>query len=451
MTQALIIGASISGLVAAYALSPVFDTVLLLDGDDFADNSGLHKGVAQGGHAHVLLPSGIELMKQLLSEPDLDISQYGILEADAASELRWFHFDVWKSRFQSRVNLGWCNRPLFESQVRLKVLALDNVQIRSKTKVQSLEFSDNGNQVIGVQVLSDDSETLITADLIIDASGRGTRTPKWLKDGGYPEVREDRVQVNLSYTTRIFRFPEEDSPHKQAFWKVLAIYANPPHSRRTGLLYSLDDNLWMVTLVGFHGDKAPGDLPDFLTFTQSLPRPELYQILCRAIPVGEACHYQCPGSLWRRYDLLSRWPANFLVIGDAVSSFNPVYGQGMTAAMMDVQVVKRYLERQPLPSTLESSMRIRGIQRRIGRGKWIPWLMATGSDFIYPETEGERPVGTGLINNYLTIIMKLAAEDSRVHQKFIEVFSLLKSPHILLTPDVLYKVICYRLRPKSRH
>ncbi len=445
MYRAVVIGGSVAGLIAAKAIAPYFKEVVLLEKDTLNDENGLHKGVGQGGHAHVLLPSGLELLKQLLDLPTLDLEAYGIVPADTASELKWFQFGVWKTRFHSGIDMGWCYRSLFEWRVRQAVLSVGNMRIESPARVTGLLMSSSGHHVAGVSYKVPDSKNAgishkLTADLVIDASGRGTHAPQWLEGAGIASVEQDEIRVQVAYTTRCFSFPPGVSDALD--WKVLTIYAEPPYDRRGGLIYPIGDNKWMATLVGGSGEVAPMALDGYLDFAQSLPQPDIYRLLKKAIPIDEPCRYQCPGSLWRRYDCMKKWPGHFAVIGDAVCSFNPIYGQGITAALKDVQALRSVLEKTTADLSGSSMMRL---QKMIAKGKAVPWYMAACPDFIYPETRGKRPPCLGMTNGYLKALMKLAGRDRVVHQRFIEVFTYLKSPLVLLAPSIMAKVLGQKL------
>ncbi len=445
MQRAVVIGGSVAGLMAAKAVAPFFKEVILLEKDTLNDNNGLHKGVGQGAHAHVLLPSGLDLLKQLLEAPALDLYAYGIVLADTASELKWFQFGVWKTRFHSGIDMGWCNRSLFEWQVRQTVLSVDTIRILSPAKVTGLLMSEQGDDVAGVCYRipgGEDADVThkLSAELVIDASGRGTHASRWLEHAGMGRVMQDEVSVQVAYTTRRFNLPAHVM--ETLDWKVLSIYAEPPYDRRGGLIYPIGDNEWMATLVGGHGEVAPMPLDGYLDFAQSLPQPDIYHVLKQAIPVGEPCCYQCPGSLWRRYDRMKQWPGHFVVIGDAVCSFNPIYGQGITAALRDVLALKTVLKQQGNDLSTASMLRL---QKTIARGKAVPWHLAACPDFIYPETQGKRPPCLGMTNGYIRALMKLAGRDRVVHQRFIEVFTYLKSPLVLLAPGILAKVLGQKL------
>lgn len=134
MQRAVVIGGSVAGLMAAKTLSPFLRKVIVLEKDTLNNDNGLHKGVGQGPHSHVLLPSGIELLEQLFGTPTLNLREYGIYPADAADELKWFQFGVWKKRFHSGVSMGGCHRSQSEWRVRQATLLVDNIRLKTSTR-----------------------------------------------------------------------------------------------------------------------------------------------------------------------------------------------------------------------------------------------------------------------------------------------------------------------------
>ena len=220
------------------------------------------------------------------------------------------------------------------------------------------------------------------------------------------------------------------------------IYPRPPESRRAGVLYPLDDERCLVTLIGWLGDHPPGDDAGFFDFARSLPQSDLSICLDGAEPLSPIRRHVFPASRWRHFERMPRWPENFVVVGDAVCGFNPVYGQGMTVSALDAAALARALERP-------GSARVPGFARRLQRAlaghRSTPWLLAAASDFRFPEVPGQRPFGLALLNWYTQGVLELAGENAQAHLRFIKVLGFRASPLALFHPAVALSVLRWGL------
>jgi hypothetical protein len=264
---------------------------------------------------------------------------------------------------------------------------------------------------------------------VVDASGRGSRTPAWLDALGYPRPEREQVRIGLGYATRTYRLPPD------ALDGDLAVLdAATPRHPRTGALQRLEGDRWMLTLAGILGDHPPTDPDGFLDFARSLRFPDIHEAVRDAEPLDDPVSFRFPASVRHRYERLSRFPDGFLVVGDAVCSFNPIYGQGMSVAALEALTLRRHLERgtQPQP---------RRWFRDLAHVVDVPWDMAAGGDLVFPGVQGRRTRKVRLVSAYLTRLHAAAAHDAHLATAFIRVAGLVAPPQSLLRPGIALRAL----------
>lgn len=349
--------------------------------------------------------------------------------------MRWYAFGGYRRQFSSGLIGALMSRPFLERQIRRQVLALPNVQVIDECAVEGLALSANRSQVTGVmmQRRNGDCEAMtLPADLVVDTSGRGSVSPHWLAQAGYAKPAESFVKANLAYATRTYR----RRPGDLSGAELLMIAAKPPQGKRLGLLFPIEGDRWICTLSGWAGDHPPTDEDGFMAFAQSLPVPDLYNMLQRLEPLSEIIPHKFPGSLRRHYEGLKRFPEGYLVLGDAFCSFNPVYGQGMTSAAMQIAALDRLLADRITLTGLW-----RDFFKAAAQVVAMPWQLAVGEDFRYPETEGKKPTGVDLLNAYVTKVHQATHYDTSVYLAFLKVMNLMAAPTSLLHPKILWRVL----------
>lgn len=428
--RAVVIGAGIAGTLAARALAGAFDEVMLLERDRDLDDGRPRKGVPQAPHTHVLVQGGRDAILDLLGGGSPGFA--GSLETRPTQDLKWFQFGVWKTRFETDLVARWCERPRFEAALRRELTL--GTGIRVLTDRRALGLVSEGRRVTGVQVAgSDGSKSTLDADLVVDASGAGSRMPDWLRDLGFGEVEEDQIRVDIGYATRVCSRPAAMGRD----WEALAVYPKPPESRRAGIISPLEGERCLVGLIGWVGDHPPDDDEGFLAFARSLPQPDLADALRGLEPLSPIHRYRFPASRRRRFERLPAWPDGLIVVGDAVCRFNPVYGQGMSVAALDARTLVR--------ADWSRSDATRAIQRTLAKHRDAPWLLASSMDFRFPEVEGRRPLGLGLLNAYARGILELSAKRPDVNLRFLEVIGLLRPPAALFAPRTAFQVARWAL------
>jgi 2-polyprenyl-6-methoxyphenol hydroxylase-like FAD-dependent oxidoreductase len=439
--HAVVIGASMAGLLASRILSDHFEQVTVIERDQLSEGAQARKGVPQGRHVHILLHKGASIMQQLFPDLFPALLENGSIAIDTVADFHWYNFGAWKPRFSSGITFYSQSRPLLEGHVRERVAARSNVRFLDGCSVVKLCANGNATQITGVQIRprqGESHEEVLAADLVVDASGRGSQTPQWLAALGYGKVEESTIKVDVGYATRIYRRPD----HCTFDHDVLAVYSTPPAEKRAGVLAPIEENRWIVTLIGWLRDYPPDNEADFLAFAHGLPQPDLYEAIQDAEPLTPIAIHKFPANRRRHYERLSSFPEGFVALGDAVCSFNPVYGQGMTAAALEVEVLNTLLYRRRGHGDIIGFSR--RFQKKITKIVDNFWLLAASEDFRYPETQGKRPLGVNLLNHYARRVHQLSTFDPQVTLLLYHVLQAIKSPMALFSPHILAKVLFKR-------
>jgi 2-polyprenyl-6-methoxyphenol hydroxylase-like FAD-dependent oxidoreductase len=429
--HAIVIGASVSGLLAGRALVDYYDEVTLLDRDALPLTCEPRKSVPQGRHTHGLLARGREVLEQLFPGFTAEMAAKGAVLGDIADAILWYNHGFYLCNVSSALSGLAISRPMLEDGVRRRVLQFPNIRIRQRCDVLERTYDHGRGRVTGVQVaLRDGSHEVktISANLVVDASGRGSRSPAWLETLGYPKPREQQIKVNIGYKTRLYHRRPEDLHGKTG-----AIIAACRPDWRFGAILAQEGERWTVSLGGYLDDEVPTDDFGFIEFARSLPKREIFDVIKDAEPLSPILTYNFRTNQRRYYEELSRFPEGFVVYGDALCSFNPVYGQGMTVACTEALALNECLAKGS-----------EGIGRRFfraaGRLIDIPWQIAVGSDLQHERVEGKRTAQVRFVNWYISKLFQSANRDPVLATKFLEVANLMKAPSTLLSPAVALRV-----------
>jgi 2-polyprenyl-6-methoxyphenol hydroxylase-like FAD-dependent oxidoreductase len=429
--HAVVIGASMGGLLAARALADHYERVTVIDRDTLAAEGEPRKGVPQGRHAHGLLARGREVLEQLFPGLSEELVAQSALYGDVAGDVLWFNHGVYLHNVRSGLVGLLVSRPMLEAGVRRRVRRLANLRLHEETNVLQPVFDRAGRRVTGVLIEPRNGTArpeAMAADLIVDTGGRGSRSPAWLEAWGYPRPREESIQVNIGYTTRLYRRRPEQLGGKNA---VIMAACRPDW--RIGVALAQEDERWIVTLGGYFDDHPPSDEAGYVEFARSLQRPEVFEIVRDGEALSEPTGYQFSANLRRHYQELKEFPAGYLVFGDALCSFNPIYGQGMTVAGTEALALRECLaagERDVAARFFKVASRLID----------IPWQIAVGSDLQHPEVQGKRTAQVRFINWYLARLYFAGQQDAVLATRFLEVANLMKQPQALLEPRIALRV-----------
>ena len=428
MSVAVIIGAGIAGLSAAAAVAPRYERVVLVDRDTLPDTATPRRGVPQSYHAHILLAAGQRALEELFPGLGDELVGAGAIRFDPGTDLGLFRYGAVWQRIESGLDMVTMTRPLLELTLRRRIAALPNVTVRDGTAIAGL--TGTAERVTGV-VLDDGSE--LPADLVVDSSGRGSRSDRWLGALGVPAPPVDEVKIGVGYATRLVR----RDPGGPADGVGMLVLPTPPMEKRIGLALAVEGDRWLIGLGGWHGDHAPTDPAGFQRFADGLPDPTVGRVLAEAEPLTDIASHGFPSSRRRRFERLRQPPGGYLATGDAICSFNPIYGQGMTCAAMEAVELGRLLDRH---GTASGAL-VRAFYRVAAQVVNTPWRFAVGADFAFPATVGPRPTNIPLLNRYTIRLQSVAKVDPVVRRTFTWVQHLVTPPRALFTPAIVARVM----------
>jgi 2-polyprenyl-6-methoxyphenol hydroxylase-like FAD-dependent oxidoreductase len=438
--RAVVLGASLAGLLAARVLADAYTELTVSDRDQLPETSGHRRGVPHGRHVHALLTGGQQALEELLPGLTAELVAHGVPAGDLLANCRWYLNGHRLRQAPTGMVALSPSRPVLEGHVRARVRALPNLTFLDGCDIVGLATTRDGRRVTGARVLrraDGSTEQVLNADLVVDATGRGSRTPVWLAALGYPRPDQEQVRVGLGYATRTYRLPPDALDGDLA----VAQAATPQHPR-SGVLLPLEGDRWMLTLGGRLGEHPPTDPDGFLDFARSLRFPDIYHAIRDAEPLDDPVAFRFPASVRYRYERLDRFPDGLLVVGDAVCSFNPVYAQGMTVAALEALTLRRHLQQEAEPHP-------RRVFRGLARVVDVPWDIAVGGDLAFPGVQGRRTAKVRLINAYLTRLHAAAAHDASLSSAFLRVAGLVAPPQSLLRPDVAVRVLRGSLHPAT--
>ncbi|HSK89863.1 MAG TPA: hypothetical protein VK875_00990 [Euzebyales bacterium] len=429
--RAVVLGGSMAGLLAARVLAYAYADVTVLDRDELAGESR-RRGVPQGRHIHALLARGQQVLEDLFPGLTAELAADGVSVGDMLSDARVYFSGHRLQQAPSGLVVLGVSRPCLERHVRARVRMLPRVTFAAPCDIVGLATTSDRRRVRGVRLLrraDGSAEEVLDADLVVDAMGRGSRTPTWLESLGYQRPEEEQVRVDLGYATRRYRL----APGALGGDLTILQGATPTHPRG-GALLRLEGDQWMLTLMGLLGDHPPTDPAGFAAFARSLQFPDIFEAICQAEPLDDPVAFRFPVCVRRRYERLSRFPEGLVALGDSVCNFNPIYGQGMTVAALEALTLGDHLQRHPVP-------RPRRFFREIARVIDTPWEMAIGADLAFPGVQGRRTRKLRMANAYITRLHAAAARDAGLANAFVQVSGLVERPESLMRPGVVLRVL----------
>jgi 2-polyprenyl-6-methoxyphenol hydroxylase-like FAD-dependent oxidoreductase len=431
----LVLGGSVAGLLAAAAVAPFAARVRVVDRDDLdTDLRTPRDGTPQAGHSHAILMGGIAAMDEILPGFSGSLVDDGALLVDVLGRTRW----IIDCHEQVRATSGemWllASRTLLEARLRRRVLALGNVTAVGGVDIVRPQLDASSRRVSGVVVAPRDAprggdEQLIGADLVIDATGRASRTVAWLRSNGFAEPPETVVDARVRYVTRRFHHAPGVLDGLDA-----EIVGPQPASRRCGIVLRQERDTWTVTLVGRFGEEPPLDLDGFRAYARSLPGRGIAEVAEGCQPASAPLRATFPASRWRHWERLPERPAGLVVVGDAVASVNPAVGQGMTMSALQVRELHRLLSATGFDD-IEARCASAFADAVAG-----PWEMGTLADASYVNA-GSVGLPGRLLEAYLDRVIAVGTRRPDVARSLARVLHLLDGTPALLSPSVLWRVL----------
>jgi 2-polyprenyl-6-methoxyphenol hydroxylase-like FAD-dependent oxidoreductase len=418
-----------AGLCAARVLADRFESVVVLDRDELPRGPESRRQVPQGRHPHLLLTAGARLLEGWFPGLLDELRAGGAVDVDVCRDFYWYQAGGCQRRPISGLRGPAMSRPLLECTVRRRVEALANVIVRDETAAAGLIADASGQRITGIR-LADGSA--VGGDLVVDASGRAARSLAWLRQVGYEPPPTSVVEVDTRYVSRIYRRTE--TPVRD--WKAAAVIGDPG-SRRLAMLLPMEGDQWIVAIAGINGESAPLDSDAMVAYARTLETPVIAEVMEVSRPLGEPVTHRFPANQRRHVERMRRFPLRWVLIGDAVCSFNPIYGQGMTAAAQQAEVLGRQLDRA---GAVDRSF-TRGFFKAASRTVNTPWTIAVGGDFAYEGTKGKKPFGTDLVNRYMDRVVTAGQHDDEVVVRLNEALALLRSPMTLMAPTFMLRVL----------
>ena len=444
--HAVVLGASMSGLLVARTLSDFYDEVTLVERDRLPSEPAHRSGVPHDVQPHLLLARGLQTLEELFPgfTDDLDIAGAPAWKDGDLAKFAWSiggHVLTRSGRLREPTTLTiyFPSRPLLEHLVYERVQKIPNVSVMERQDVAEVNWDTNHNRISGATVVDIDTgdRYALTADLVVDATGRASRTPVLMEGLGYGRPRQDEVVVRLTYTSLALTIPASMRPD-------VHIASFPKPGRPTGYaLWQNENDKWIFCVAAMGRHISLRGLDDMISLIESFAPPRFVETVRAAEPLGSPVRYTFPSSRWRRYDKMRKTPDGLLVVGDAICSFNPVYGQGMTVAAIEAVILGQCLRDGPdkLP---------RRFFRATGKTIGLAWQTAVGSDLALPEVTGRRTVSMRSSSVYLDRVLTAAESDPIVAEQLLRVTGMIDASSRLLRPAILARVATARRRWQSK-
>ncbi|HDR4516986.1 TPA: FAD-dependent oxidoreductase [Bacillus cereus] len=435
--KAIVIGGSIAGKLAAKALSTAFKEVIIIEAGERWDGKSSRKRVPQSNHPHVLLKGGEKAIEELFPNITNELIEAGSVVHNFTRDLKWHQFGLWKQPFTGEVHMIQQSRFLLEWHIQKRIDQVSNITIKYETLIEGILIDRKRNKVCGVKAkcLETGTQEEIQADIVVDASGFGSKSIAWLREYNI-EVQEEKARIDLFYTTRMFKLKENE---KLDYCNTLMSPSFPDNPYGV-LIQTIEDHRYFVTFSGYANEKAPQTDEEFYNFAENLSISNVTDFLNKAEAISHIKTYKIPYQVRRRFDLVDNLPERLLVVGDAHCRFDPVFGQGVSVAAMEAHQLQVLLQRKQKLDKAFTNQFYKETTHIIQ----TPWEMTTTEISRHPQLKRELTIKQKFQLWYTKQIYRLSASNSDVYIRLVRVMNLIRSPFHLFHPKVLLAVLLKR-------
>ncbi|WP_330328568.1 hypothetical protein OHS33_01650 [Streptomyces sp. NBC_00536] len=457
---AVVVGGGHAGLVTARVLADHFREVVILERDAVDGDTGTHPHAPQGYHAHAVLAKGSQVLETLFPGLRAEMEELGAPVFDYGERIDFLLPAGLAPRCRTGVRVQSFTRAELERRLRRRVLALPGVRLVPSARCESLVMGRPGAVSRVTYRIADGAadgtvdgaadgaaeaageapgeSVALDADLVVDASGRSGGLDRRLAELGVAVPEKRVVKAKITYTSMSFDRPEKNPPDFDIAYQMMFA----PGVSRGGVILAVENERWMCSLFGYGEEAPPTDDEGYLGFARTLGNPHLAgQIEQRDRP--ESVHrYVNVNNQWNLYHQSKAWPERLLAVGDSVCVFNPVYGQGLTVAAMEAELLQGML----------SELRVKGrgldglsrrYQGRVARLLVAPWTLSSNSDLMW--NRDGQPLPARIAHWYNKHLFAVSARDPRVWTRFVGVVNMVASPATLFHPAVFRKVVAQAL------
>ncbi|MFD8499362.1 FAD-dependent oxidoreductase [Amycolatopsis sp. NPDC059657] len=436
MDKAVVLGGSVAGLLAARVLADHAGSVVIVERDELPAAPAPRPGTPHDGQVHGLLPGGrVQLDRFFTGFSDQALAEGAIF---SPSERARQYIDGMAKVPDGRMGILSCSRPLLESLIRRRTLELPNVKVIT---ARAHDLVLRGDVVTGVRCAAGTEEWTEEADFVADAMGRASKVSDWLGEHGWESPRLRRLPINVNYATGFFRRAEAEP----AIGTAIA-YRSPSADIpkvSVAALVATENDRWMVLIAGY-GDERPGRTPEEMRGL-SAEEPPIFGEATSGELIGDIATYHQSDARRRDYHGLKRYPARLISIGDAVASFNPVYGQGMSSAALQASALSEYLRGKP--DLNRPAREFLATQRVVADAAW---KMSTAADLARPDIDGPYPRWFRLDQWLTGHVIAASVTDSETAARFNAVTYMLRHPRTLRSPGTLLRAFRVNRRRHSQ-